>query len=179
MIYKYFIILLFPIFYLSCSDDPTSSDDPKSSNDGKTGITVSDIDGNVYDVVKIGTQWWMNENLKVKHYRNGDIIPKESDYSSWENLISGVYCVYDNNSSNTETYGLLYNWYAGNDDRINKGIPAFEEALKKASIDYKLYMYEGANHAFHNDTNPERYNKEAAQLAWKRTIEFLNEKLKM
>jgi carboxymethylenebutenolidase len=69
--------------------------------------------------------------------------------------------------------------YAGNDDRINKGIPAFEEALKKASIDYKLYMYEGVNHAFHNDTNPERYNKEAAQLAWKRTIEFLNEKLKM
>ncbi|MFH1351058.1 MAG: dienelactone hydrolase family protein [Pseudomonadota bacterium] len=69
--------------------------------------------------------------------------------------------------------------YAGNDDRINKGIPAFEEALKKASIDYKLYMYEGTNHAFHNDTNAARYNKEAAQLAWKRTIEFLKEKLKI
>lgn len=68
--------------------------------------------------------------------------------------------------------------YAGNDDRINKGISAFEDALIKASIDYKLYMYEGANHAFHNDTNLERYNKEAAQLAWKRTIAFLNEKLK-
>ena len=68
--------------------------------------------------------------------------------------------------------------YAGNDDRINKGIPAFEEALKKASIDYRLYMYEGVNHAFNNDTNPERYNKEAAQLAWKRTIAFLNEKLR-
>ncbi len=68
--------------------------------------------------------------------------------------------------------------YAGNDDRINKGIPAFEEALKKASVDYHLYMYEGANHAFHNDTNIERYNKEAAQLAWKRTIAFLKEKLK-
>jgi carboxymethylenebutenolidase len=68
--------------------------------------------------------------------------------------------------------------YAGNDDRINKGIPAFEEALKKASIDYRLYMYKGAEHAFHNDTNAARYNKEAAQLAWKRTIEFLKEKLK-
>jgi len=68
--------------------------------------------------------------------------------------------------------------YAGNDDRINKGIPAFEDALKKASIDYKLYMYEGAEHAFNNDTNAARYNKEAAQLAWKRTIEFLKEKLK-
>ena len=67
--------------------------------------------------------------------------------------------------------------YAGNDDRINSGIPAFEEALKKASIDYTLYMYEGAQHAFHNDTNTSRYNKKAAQLAWKRTIEFYKKKL--
>ncbi|MFC1868517.1 dienelactone hydrolase family protein [Thermodesulfobacteriota bacterium] len=69
--------------------------------------------------------------------------------------------------------------YGGNDNRINKGIPAFEEALKKAGTDYRLYMYEGANHAFNNDTNAARYNKEAARLAWKRTIEFLKEKLKM
>jgi len=68
--------------------------------------------------------------------------------------------------------------YAGLDEGINKGIPAYEEALKKASIDYKIYTYEGANHAFNNDTNPTRYNKEAAQLAWKRTILFLKEKLK-
>ncbi|MFC1532912.1 dienelactone hydrolase family protein [Thermodesulfobacteriota bacterium] len=66
--------------------------------------------------------------------------------------------------------------YAGNDERINAGIPTFEEALKKASIDYTFYIYEGAEHAFHNDTS-ERYNKEAAQLAWARTIEFLKEKL--
>jgi carboxymethylenebutenolidase len=68
--------------------------------------------------------------------------------------------------------------YAGNDDRINQGIAAFEEALKKASIDYRLYMYEGTKHAFFNDTNPDRYSKEASQLAWKRTIEFLNEMLR-
>ena len=68
--------------------------------------------------------------------------------------------------------------YAGNDERINKGIPAFEQALKKASIDYTLYIYEGANHAFNNDTNAARYHKEAAQLAWKRTIAFFKEKLK-
>jgi carboxymethylenebutenolidase len=67
--------------------------------------------------------------------------------------------------------------YAGDDARINAGIPAFEEALKKASVDYTLYMYKGAQHAFYNDTNPERYNKEAAQLAWKRTIEFFKKKL--
>lgn len=68
--------------------------------------------------------------------------------------------------------------YAGNDERINKGIPEFEEALKKAGVEYKIYMYEGAQHAFNNDSNPQRYNKEAADLAWKRTIEFFREKLK-
>jgi carboxymethylenebutenolidase len=68
--------------------------------------------------------------------------------------------------------------YAGNDERINAGIPAFEEALKRAGIEYKIYMYEGADHAFFNDTNPSRYHKEAATLAWERTIAFLIEKLK-
>ncbi|MEJ2726648.1 MAG: dienelactone hydrolase family protein, partial [Deltaproteobacteria bacterium] len=68
--------------------------------------------------------------------------------------------------------------YAGLDERINKGIPAFEAALKAASLDFKIYMYPGAKHAFNNDTNAERYNKEAAQLAWQRTISFLKEKLR-
>jgi len=67
--------------------------------------------------------------------------------------------------------------YAGNDDRIDKGIPEFEAALKKANIEYQIYMYPGADHAFNNDTNPERYNKEAADLAWGRTISFFKEKL--
>jgi carboxymethylenebutenolidase len=68
--------------------------------------------------------------------------------------------------------------YASLDEGIDKGIPVYEEALKKAKVDYKLYMYEGAQHAFNNDTNKERYNKEAAELAWKRTIAFFKEKLK-
>jgi carboxymethylenebutenolidase len=68
--------------------------------------------------------------------------------------------------------------YAGSDERINKGIPDFEAALKEAKIEYQLFMYEGAAHAFNNDSNPERYNKEAADLAWGRTVEFFKEKLK-
>ncbi len=68
--------------------------------------------------------------------------------------------------------------YAGIDEAINKGIPAYEAALKKAGVDYRIYIYEGAQHAFNNDTNAARYNKEAAELAWKRTIAFLKEKLK-
>jgi carboxymethylenebutenolidase len=66
--------------------------------------------------------------------------------------------------------------YAGLDERINQGIPAFEAALKKAHVDYKIFMYEGAEHAFFNDTSP-RYNKEAAKLALERTIAFLKQKL--
>ncbi|MBN1272865.1 MAG: dienelactone hydrolase family protein [Candidatus Aminicenantes bacterium] len=68
--------------------------------------------------------------------------------------------------------------YGSLDERINAGIEAFEEALKKASIEYKMYMYEGAKHAFFNDTNEGRYHEEASKLAWKRTIAFFNEKLK-
>jgi carboxymethylenebutenolidase len=68
--------------------------------------------------------------------------------------------------------------YAGLDEKINAGIPAYEAALKEAGIAYQIYMYEGAKHAFHNDAKADRYHKEAAQLAWKRTVEFLNKKLK-
>ena len=67
--------------------------------------------------------------------------------------------------------------YAGDDARINAGIPAFEEALKKAGIVYTIHMYEGAGHAFFNDTGT-RYNKAAADLAWQRTLAFFNAKLK-
>jgi carboxymethylenebutenolidase len=68
--------------------------------------------------------------------------------------------------------------YAGNDAGINAGIPAFEEALKKYNKEYQIFMYEGASHAFNNDSNAERYNEQAAKLAWGRTVEFFKEKLK-
>lgn len=67
--------------------------------------------------------------------------------------------------------------YAGLDQRINAGIPDYEAALKANNKVYELYMYEGANHAFNNDTNAARYNKEAADLAWSRTIKFLKKYL--
>ena len=68
--------------------------------------------------------------------------------------------------------------YGGDDARINAGIPAFEEALKKYKKEYQIFIYEGAGHAFNNDSNPERYNEKAAKLAWSRTIGFFKEKLK-
>jgi carboxymethylenebutenolidase len=68
--------------------------------------------------------------------------------------------------------------YGALDERINAGIPAYEDALKKNKIRYELYVYEGANHAFHNDTAPTRYNEVAAKLAWKRTMDFFGKFLK-
>ncbi|MGH7539408.1 MAG: dienelactone hydrolase family protein [Gemmatimonadota bacterium] len=68
--------------------------------------------------------------------------------------------------------------YAGLDERINAGIPAFEEALKAAGVRYELHRYEGVNHAFHNDTSPTRYDEAAATLAWERTLAFLNRHLR-
>lgn len=67
--------------------------------------------------------------------------------------------------------------YGALDDRINAGIPAFETALKAGNKTYELLKYEGANHAFNNDTNEARYNKEAADLAWGRTVAFLKKNL--
>jgi carboxymethylenebutenolidase len=63
--------------------------------------------------------------------------------------------------------------YGGLDERINAGIPAFESALKANNKVYELYVYEGANHAFNNDTNAARYNQDVAELAWSRTVAFL------
>ena len=68
--------------------------------------------------------------------------------------------------------------YAGLDERIDAGIPAYEEALKKAGTKYELYMYPGVNHAFHNDTSEARYNADAALHAWKRTLDFFEANLK-
>ena len=67
--------------------------------------------------------------------------------------------------------------YAGLDERINAGIPAYENALKSNQIDYQLFIYEGAQHAFNNDSSPARYQKETADLAWSRTLNFFKKHL--
>lgn len=67
--------------------------------------------------------------------------------------------------------------YAGLDERINAGWPAYEAALKANHVTYTVYIYEGTNHGFHNDTTP-RYDKAAATLAWQRTIDFFNKMLR-
>jgi|GEM_PF-2381307 len=82
-----------------------------------TGGTVTDIDGNVYNTITIGTQVWMVENLKTTHYRNGDAIPNVTDNGQWYWLMTGAYCNYDNDVNNSTIYGKLYNWFAVNDSQ--------------------------------------------------------------
>ena len=95
------------------------------------GWMFFDVDGNSYKTVKIGNQIWMDENLKVTHYRNGDPIPNITNDDEWVYTEQGAYCNYDNDENNVKTYGRLYNWFSVNDKRrlAPKGwhIPTDEE----------------------------------------------------
>jgi uncharacterized protein (TIGR02145 family) len=93
--------------------------------------TVKDVDGNTYNTIKIGKQWWMAENLKVTKYNNGDAIFEEKNPDKWTVLTKGASCYYDNDLEKLAVYGRLYNWFALKDTRglAPKGwhIPTDEE----------------------------------------------------
>lgn len=78
--------------------------------------TMSDIDGNIYETIKIGSQVWMAENLKVTHYRNGNEIPNVIEQISWNNLATGALSFYKGDGN--DIIGALYNWYAVKDARM-------------------------------------------------------------
>ena len=107
MIFSLLVVGLMLSLFTSCS----KKDDPKIAS------TLKDIDGNVYDTLKIGTQVWMVQNLKTTRYRNGDSIPNVTDGSAWANLTSGGYSNYNNELYYGTKYGRLYNWYAVSDSR--------------------------------------------------------------
>jgi len=79
--------------------------------------TITDIDGNTYNSVTIGTQCWMKENLKTTRYRNGDPIPSGLSDVDWYGTTSGAYEIYNNDNVNNDIFGKLYNWYAVADSR--------------------------------------------------------------
>ncbi len=123
---KYSLLILFIIFipfiilFIFKSDKkPIKNDKISTQIDNKSvpASQVTDIDGNVYKSITIGTQEWLSENLNVTRYRNGDIIPQVKDNEKWGKLTKGAWCYYDNDSINGKTYGKLYNWYAVNDPR--------------------------------------------------------------
>lgn len=79
--------------------------------------TVTDIDGNEYETVRIGNQLWMVENLRVTHYSNGDPVPNVRNDNEWASLETGAYSIYMNFRLFARIYGALYNWYAVEDER--------------------------------------------------------------
>jgi len=84
---------------------------------GVPAWVYTDIDGNAYNSVTIGTQTWMKQNLNVTHYRNGDAIPNVIDNTAWSNITTGAYCNYENDANVAIYYGRLYNWYSVVDSR--------------------------------------------------------------
>ena len=90
-------------------------DTTKTSNQNPTsgyGPNITDSEGNSYKTVKIGTQTWMAENLKVSKYSDGTTIPNIIDNAQWSQLTTGAWSYYNNDAANNAKYGKLYNWYA-------------------------------------------------------------------
>jgi uncharacterized protein (TIGR02145 family) len=87
--------------------------------DDEKSTSVTDIDGNGYDTVTIGTQVWMVENLKTTKYNDGTSIPLVTSDTSWSNLTTPGYCFYDNDAAtNKANYGAIYNWYTVNTGKL-------------------------------------------------------------
>lgn len=97
----------------------------------ENGPNVTDIDGNEYQTVKIGTQTWMKENLKVSRYNNGDSIPTGLDNRQWQTTQAGAFAIFNNQKENNDIFGKIYNWYVVQDERnvcpIGWHVPSQEE----------------------------------------------------
>ena len=119
-LYRLFLIGLLLTTLFSCQKDAlqTASTVEISFNTALTYGTVTDVEGNVYKTITIGTQTWMAENLKTTKYRNGETIPNVSQDISWAALTTGAYCWYKNDAASYKpNFGALYNWYAVADSR--------------------------------------------------------------
>ena len=105
-----FLAYLVVLFQVSCKKEIVQ---PQGFTCGTS--TVSDVDNNTYNTVRIGTQCWTQSNLKVSKYRNGNSIPSGLSNSAWQNTTFGAYAIYNNDSVNDSLYGKLYNHYAVTD----------------------------------------------------------------
>jgi uncharacterized protein (TIGR02145 family) len=97
----------------SCTEDSVIDNNelPPNSNEPEIGL-LNDIDGNSYRTVKIGNQYWMKENFKSSKYNDGTPIKNIQSGAAWAKSLEGAYCSYQNESHYSDTFGLLYNYYA-------------------------------------------------------------------
>jgi len=108
-----------------------------SKKDGSNPNLVTDVDGNIYHTVIIGTQTWMVENLKTTRYNDSTLITNVSDNTAWGNLTSDADCWYNNDFNTYKDYGALYNWYAVNKGKLSpKGWHVASENDWKILADY-------------------------------------------
>lgn len=98
------------LFFGGCSEKSATVENPEP-------VTIKDIEGAVYQTIKICDQTWTQTNLNVSHYRNGDLIPEVSNPSQWVGLTTGAWCYYNNDPTTGAIYGKLYNAYAVTDPR--------------------------------------------------------------
>ncbi len=162
------IIMISILLCISCTENSVSPEDkPNEKKDPPE--TVKDIDDNIYKTIKIGSQWWLVENLKVTRYRNGDSIHHVPDDLEWPVIKSGAYSIYDHAGLNIDTYGLLYNWFAVNDNRgiapVGWHIPTDDE-WKELEIFLGMEQSE-VDDDFWRGTNEGGKLKEADFMHWK------------
>jgi len=128
---------------------------------------MRDFDNNLYACVKIGSQIWTKENLKVIHYRNGDAIPNVTDNAAWAALEStglDAYCWYNNDINNKDIYGALYNWYTVNN---NRGIaPLGWHVASDADVDVLSSYLGGDISIFGNNISAGGKLKETGTAHW-------------
>ncbi len=117
---KKFIIWLYPLIVIGIVSILTNSckKDDDNNNNSTPPLTISDIDGNIYKTVTIGTQVWIAENLKTTNYNDGIAIPLVTDDTTWSNLTTPGYCLYNNDSTYINPYAALYNWYTVNTGKL-------------------------------------------------------------
>ena len=132
--FKYFLISVVSLLLIGC---------------GKGTGTVEDIDGNVYNTVRIGDQVWTVENLRVTRFNDGTPIPHITDDNQWGNLSTPAYCFYDNSSANGDKYGALYNWHAVNTGKLAPygwRVPTYDDwKILRNYLTNNGYNWDGSN----------------------------------
>ena len=114
--YSYSLVVLCLIMLSSCQKDIQSKLSQPTANCAP-GTIVTDIDGNTYNVVNIGSQCWMKENLKTSRFNNGDVIAAGLDSNAWENTSLPAYKMYNDSAKYDSLFGKLYNYYTIVDNR--------------------------------------------------------------
>ena len=112
IIYTFLSVTMFTACKKESSNSSTTPTNGSSTTIAKYGNGVTDVEGNKYKTVIIGTQEWMGENLKVSKYSDGTEISNVIDNTQWANNTTGAWAYYNNDAANNTKYGKLYNWYA-------------------------------------------------------------------